>query len=91
MEGMESDLQEAWGLNKKRSGEFMDLLQEDIKKDPSESMWKIAAERNVAPSPSTKTWASRALSGHKAQLLQAQRRHGQDLLRQEDLHSGLSA
>ncbi|QQP39326.1 Uncharacterized protein FKW44_020178 [Caligus rogercresseyi] len=35
--------------NKKRSGRFLDLLQEDIKKEPTKSMRKMAAERNVAP------------------------------------------
>ncbi|QQP37250.1 Uncharacterized protein FKW44_017458, partial [Caligus rogercresseyi] len=37
------------GHNKKQSGEFLDLLQEDIKKDPTKSMRKMATERNVAP------------------------------------------
>ncbi|QQP57708.1 Putative transposable element [Caligus rogercresseyi] len=36
------------GHNKKRSGEFLNLLQENIKKDPTKSMRKMAAERNVA-------------------------------------------
>ncbi|QQP48776.1 Uncharacterized protein FKW44_009199 [Caligus rogercresseyi] len=56
--------------NKKRSGEFLDLLQEDIKKGPTKSMRKMTAETKVAPSsstgPSTRTWASRALSGHQS-------------------------
>ncbi|QQP50003.1 Uncharacterized protein FKW44_010852 [Caligus rogercresseyi] len=37
------------GHNKKRIGEFLDLLQEDINKDPTKSMRKMAAERNVVP------------------------------------------
>ncbi|QQP37388.1 Uncharacterized protein FKW44_017631 [Caligus rogercresseyi] len=34
--------------NKKQSGEFLNLLQENIKKDPTKSMRKMAAERNAA-------------------------------------------
>ncbi|QQP51038.1 Uncharacterized protein FKW44_012244, partial [Caligus rogercresseyi] len=37
-----------WGTQQKRSGEFLDHLQEDIKKDPTKSIRKMAAERNVA-------------------------------------------
>ncbi|QQP40953.1 Uncharacterized protein FKW44_015176, partial [Caligus rogercresseyi] len=51
MEGMDpiSRKPGTGGHNKKRSGEFLDLLQEDIKTDPTKSMRKMAAERNVAP------------------------------------------
>ncbi|QQP57385.1 Uncharacterized protein FKW44_002357 [Caligus rogercresseyi] len=50
MEGMDpiSRKPGTGGHNKKRSGEFLNLLQENIKKDPTKSMRKMAAERNVA-------------------------------------------
>ncbi|QQP58007.1 Uncharacterized protein FKW44_003184, partial [Caligus rogercresseyi] len=51
MEGMDpiSRKPETGGHNKKkRSGEFLNLLQENIKKGPTKSMRKMAAERNVA-------------------------------------------
>ncbi|QQP39318.1 Uncharacterized protein FKW44_020169 [Caligus rogercresseyi] len=54
MEGMDpiSRKPGSGGHNKKRSGEFLNLLQENIKKDPTKSMRKMAAERNVLSSPS---------------------------------------
>ncbi|QQP51331.1 Uncharacterized protein FKW44_012655 [Caligus rogercresseyi] len=48
--GHGSDLQEAWdwGTQQITKYEFLNLLQENIKKDPTKSMKKMAAERNVA-------------------------------------------
>ncbi|QQP36904.1 Uncharacterized protein FKW44_022140 [Caligus rogercresseyi] len=71
MEGMDpiSRKPETGGNNKKRSGEFLELLQEGIKKDPTKSMRKMATKRNVAPITVNRAvhqnLGSRALSGHQ--------------------------